>query len=194
MLALLAPAVTWCERRRTGRVPDPCRIGGERAERPGVPGFARFTRPATCPGRPALHRSGRAARFPCRRGIRRWLDSGQNGDAAQCCLIALAKKSRFCSHPNRYRVGQRNLFSTADVMNAGGTNGSFFRSPSRRPNSSSQVMRAEKAFPSSFMNRPVRTMCGCVLPRYEQTSGPDPRIGWVRPDHLSSSPHLERSS
>ena len=194
MLALLAPAVTWCERRRNrarpGSVPY-TKVTGRTSRRSRL--RAAYS-PGDLSGPAGFTSFGEGARFPCCRGIRRCLDSGQNGDAAQCCLIALAKKSRFCEHPNRYRVGQRNLFSTADVMNAGGTSGSFFRPSSKRPNSPSQVMQAEETFPSSFMNRPVRTMCGCVPPRYEQTSGPDPRVGWVRPDHLSSSKHLERPS
>jgi hypothetical protein len=109
-----------------------------------------------------------------------------------CYLIALAKKPRFCSHPNHYRVGQRNLFSTADVMNAGGTNGWFFRPPSKRPNSSSQVMQAEKTLPSSFIND-LSAPCAVVFPLdMEQASGRDRRVGWVRVNHMCS--HVERSS
>jgi len=194
MLALSAPAVTSYERRRNRACPGSVpyrRVTGRTSRRSRL-------RPAYSPGDlsgPAgFTSSGKGGAFPCRRAHPRRLDTGRNADARQCYLIALAKKPRFCSHLNQYRVGQRNIFSTADVMNAGGTSGSFFRPPSKRPNSSSRVMQAEKTFPSSFMNRPVRTMCGCVPPRHEQASGRDPRVGWVRVDHMSSSPHVERSS
>lgn len=89
--------------------------------------------------------------------------------------------------------GTTKPFSTADVMKAGktarffgyGINGLFLPS---------QVMQAEKTFSSSFMKRPVRTMCGCVLPRHEKTSGCEPRLGWLRADHAISSPHFGRPS
>jgi hypothetical protein len=89
--------------------------------------------------------------------------------------------------------GTTKPFSTADVMKAGktarffgyGINGLFLPS---------QVMQAEKTFSSSFMKRPVRTMCGCVLPRHEKTSGCEPRLGWLRTDHAISSPHFGRPS
>jgi hypothetical protein len=153
------------------------------ASEPGRPGFVPYRRvTGRASGRSqlrAVYSPGPGARVPCRPGYPRRVDTGPNADAEQCCLIALAKKPRFCSHPSHCRVGQRNLFSTADVMNAGGTSGSFFRPPSKRPNSSSQVMQAGKTFPSSFKNRPVRTMCGCVPPRRDRPSGRDPRVGWV---------------
>ena len=85
--------------------------------------------------------------------------------------------------------GTTKPFSTADVMKAGKTAG-FFGYGINGLFLPSQVMQAEKTFSSSFMKRPVRTMCGCVLPRHEKTSGCEPRLGWLRADHAISSPHF----
>jgi hypothetical protein len=113
-------------------------------------------------------------------------------DGALAARLRLQRSRRFagiCAATER----DNETFQHRDVMKAGktarffgyGINGLFLPS---------QVMQAEKTFSSSFMKRPVRTMCGCVLTRHEKTSGCEPRLGWLRADHAISSPHFGRPS
>jgi hypothetical protein len=181
MLALSAPGVIKRAASEPGARPGSVpykRVTGKTSRRSRL--RAAYS-PGDLSGPAGFTSSGKGPRFRAAARIWRRLDSRAEWRCGHCYVIALAKKPRFCSHPNHYRVGQRNIFSTADVMNAGGTNGSFFRSPSTRPNSFPQVRQAEKAFAASFMNGLVRTMCGCVPPRYEQASGRGPRVAGFAP-------------
>jgi hypothetical protein len=158
MLALSAPAVTSYERRRNRACPGSVpyrRVTGRTSRRSRL-------RPAYSPGDLSgprrLHVVGERGRVsvpPCA--------SAAPGHRAECrcgavLLDCSCKEAALLLASEPLPSGTAKLFSTADVMNAGGTSGSFFRPPSKRPNSSSRVMQAEKTFPSSFMNRPVRTM------------------------------------
>ena len=146
----------------------------------------RRPRPAWRPGRHVVRRRERFSTLP---RIRRRLDTGRMHHVPldySCKDVALL----LASEPLSSRIAQP--FSTADVMKAGETGGSFFGHKAGGLIFPSHVMRAEN-FPVLIHEQSVRTMCGCVSPRYEQASGRAPR-GAKRAGHLSSSSHLERSS